>query len=64
MRFWDVHVPDVPLAEVFTGHKMGETVAALALSPDNSYAVTGDSAGFIKVSCLLACWTWHVLTYI
>ena len=48
MRFWDLSGACV--AEVHTGHKLGETVVALAIDRANARAVTGDSAGFIKVS--------------
>jgi len=48
MRFWEVH-EGVCVLEVFTGHKLGETVLALAIDPKNEVVVTGDSGGFIKV---------------
>ncbi|MEW5310065.1 MAG: hypothetical protein WDW38_001897 [Sanguina aurantia] len=48
MRFWNVTEGDCVL-EVFTGHRMGETVQALAADPINMLIATGDSAGFMKV---------------
>lgn len=49
MRFWDCF-SGACLAETFTGHQQGESVAALALAPDNKTAVTADTAGYIMVS--------------
>ncbi len=48
MRVWDVH-SGRNLLEVFTGHKMGETVMAVAIEPSNRLIATADSAGCIKV---------------
>jgi hypothetical protein len=51
MRVWDVHSGRC-LMEVFTGHKMGETVMALAIDPSNQLLATADSAGYIKVDSM------------
>eukprot|EP00798_Chlamydomonas_sp_ICE-L_P018383 gene18383-24853_t len=48
IRLWDT-LSGTCLLENFTGHKLGETVAALAVDTSNSVIATGDSAGFIKV---------------
>lgn len=48
IRFWDTFT-GACLAEQFTGHKQGESVAALTLSPDNTTVVTADTAGYIMV---------------
>lgn len=49
MRFWNVH-DGTCLLQLFTGHKAGESVMAVAVDADNRTIVTGDAAGFIKVS--------------
>mmetsp|Transcript_1517 Transcript_1517/g.3677 ORF Transcript_1517/g.3677 Transcript_1517/m.3677 type:complete len:1120 (-) Transcript_1517:241-3600(-) len=47
LRIWDQSGNCA--AEVGTGHKLDETVAALTVDATNSFIATGDSAGFIKV---------------
>lgn len=49
LRFWDSFHGSL-LAEIFTGHKSGETVVALCANPSNTCVVTGDTLGFIKVN--------------
>ncbi|KAF6253190.1 WD40-repeat-containing domain protein [Scenedesmus sp. NREL 46B-D3] len=48
LRFWDCFSGAL-LCEHFTGHQRDESVAALALAPDNSTAATADTAGYIMV---------------
>ncbi|KAJ9527074.1 hypothetical protein QJQ45_025214, partial [Haematococcus lacustris] len=48
LRMWSVSTGDC-LVEMFTGHKLGESVVALAVQPANLSMATADSAGFIKV---------------
>lgn len=48
LRLWDSFRGTL-LRECFTGHKSGETVAAMCCSSDASCLVTGDTMGFIKV---------------
>jgi hypothetical protein len=49
LRFWECFSGAL-LCEHFTAHQQGESVAALALAPDNSTLVTADTAGYIMVS--------------
>lgn len=49
LRLWDIQSGACVL-EVFTGHKLGETVMALAVDNNDQRIATADSAGFIKVS--------------
>jgi hypothetical protein len=48
LRFWECFSGAL-LAEHFTAHQQGESVAALAVAPDNSTVVTADTAGYIMV---------------
>lgn len=48
LRWWDVHEGRL-LAVQFTGHAAGENLPGLAVSPDNSTLVTGDTAGYVMV---------------
>ncbi|KAF5831982.1 WD40-repeat-containing domain protein [Dunaliella salina] len=59
LRIWDQS--GSCMAEVGTGHKLDETVAALTVDATNSYIATGDSAGQFVLSSSLdrstALWT-------
>ena len=48
MRLWDIHLGQC-LLDVFTGHRLGETVVSLAVDPSDRWIATADSSGFIKV---------------
>ncbi|KAG1663156.1 hypothetical protein FOA52_006053 [Chlamydomonas sp. UWO 241] len=48
LRVWEVHGGTL-LLELFTGHKLGETVIGLAVDSTNQLVATADSAGFIKM---------------
>lgn len=48
MRCWCI-MTGACLAATFTGHAVGESITALAASPDNACLVTVDSAGYVKV---------------
>ncbi|WIA32779.1 hypothetical protein OEZ86_005963 [Tetradesmus obliquus] len=48
LRFWECFSGAL-LCEHFTAHQQGESVAGLALAPDNSSLVTADTAGYIMV---------------
>jgi len=48
LRLWDV-LTGKCLLEVFTGHKLGESVISIAVDPAGQRIATADSAGFIKV---------------
>ena len=48
MRLWDVHTGAL-VTEVFTGHRIGETVLGLAVDSSDQRIATADSAGFVKV---------------
>jgi hypothetical protein len=48
LRFWECFSGAL-LCEHFTAHQQGESVAALAVAPDNSTVVTADTAGYIMV---------------
>ncbi|KAL6759826.1 quinon protein alcohol dehydrogenase-like superfamily [Haematococcus lacustris] len=62
LRMWSVSTGDC-LVEMFTGHKLGESVVALAVQPANLSMATADSAGFIKEAAALirqtAVWRAH-----
>ena len=55
LRLWDINSGNCVL-EVFTGHKLGETVMALAVDTADQRIATADSAGFIKVSASVPSW--------
>ena len=55
LRLWDINSGNCAL-EIFTGHKLGETVMALAVDTDDQRIATADSAGFIKVSARGPLW--------
>lgn len=48
LRFWNSSTHGV-VAEVFTGHMLGETVMGLAVDPNGNFIATGDAAGIVKV---------------
>uniref|UniRef100_A0A7R9VBT3 Uncharacterized protein n=1 Tax=Chlamydomonas euryale TaxID=1486919 RepID=A0A7R9VBT3_9CHLO len=48
LRVWEVHGGTL-LLEMFTGHKLGETLTALAIDSSGRLVATADTAGYIKI---------------
>lgn len=48
LRLWDALEGRLVL-EVYTAHRLGESIVSLACRQDNKYIATGDSSGWMKV---------------